>query len=76
MTLKELAKYMKKLGAVDAMNLDGGGSTTFFLMGKVLNSPSDGRERPVSQALVIKPRSAPGGELTATAAGAAPGHVR
>lgn len=71
MTLKELAKYMKKLGAVDAMNLDGGGSTTFFLMGKVLNSPSDGRERPVSQALVIKPRSVPGGELTASSGAAA-----
>ncbi len=56
MTLKELANYMKKIGAVDAMNLDGGGSTTFFLMGRVLNFPSDGRERPVSQALVIKPK--------------------
>lgn len=56
MTLKELAAYLKKLGAKDAMNLDGGGSTTFFLMGRVVNSPSDGRERPVSQALVIKPK--------------------
>jgi len=65
MTLKELARYMKKLGAVDAMNLDGGGSTTFFLMGKVLNSPSDGRERPVSQALVIKPKDGFDKELTA-----------
>lgn len=66
MTLKELANYMKKTGAVDAMNLDGGGSTTFFLMGKVLNSPSDGRERPVSQALVIKPRDNITKELTAS----------
>lgn len=65
MTLKELARYMKRLGAVDAMNLDGGGSTTFFLMGKVLNSPSDGRERPVSQALVIKPKDGFDKELTA-----------
>ncbi len=66
MTLKELANYMKKTGAVDAMNLDGGGSTTFFLMGKVLNSPSDGRERPVSQALVIKPKDNITKELTAS----------
>ena len=66
MTLKELANYMKKTGVVDAMNLDGGGSTTFFLMGKVVNSPSDGRERPVSQALVIKPKDNLTKELTAS----------
>lgn len=76
MTLKELARYMKKLGAVDAMNLDGGGSTTFFLMGKVLNSPSDGRERPVSQALVIKPRNASAGGLTASAGASGAERVR
>lgn len=59
MTLRELSKFMLSRGVVDAMNLDGGGSTTFYLMGKVMNSPSDGHERPVSQALILKPRSAP-----------------
>ncbi|HNY11466.1 MAG TPA: phosphodiester glycosidase family protein [Candidatus Wallbacteria bacterium] len=54
MNLKELSALMVKLGAVDAMNLDGGGSTTLYLMGKVMNSPSDGCERPVSQALILK----------------------
>ena len=56
MNLKELSMLMIKLGAVDAMNLDGGGSTTLYLTGKVMNSPSDGCERPVSQALVLKMR--------------------
>jgi len=58
MTLGEMARLMKMLGARDAMNLDGGGSTTLYLMGKVMNSPSDGCERPVSQALVLRPRPA------------------
>lgn len=58
MTLRELSALMKKLGARDAMNLDGGGSTTFYLLGKVMNSPSDGSERQVSQALVLRPKSA------------------
>lgn len=53
MTLDELAELMKELGAVEAMNLDGGGSTTFVLEGKTLNAPSDGVERPVSNALLI-----------------------
>lgn len=56
MSLKELSKFMSSIGAKDAMNLDGGGSTTLYLMGRIMNSPSDGSERPVSQALVLKAR--------------------
>jgi exopolysaccharide biosynthesis protein len=56
MNLKELSYLMVSLGATDAMNLDGGGSTTLYLLGKVMNSPSDGCERPVSQALILKTR--------------------
>jgi hypothetical protein len=41
MTIPEAARMMMKLGAVDAINLDGGGSTTFVVRGKVLNKPSD-----------------------------------
>lgn len=42
MTLSELAAKMISLGAVDAMNLDGGGSSTFVGKdGEVLNRPSD-----------------------------------
>ena len=41
----ELAHLFKDLGCTDAINLDGGGSTTFWLDGKVMNSPSDKHER-------------------------------
>ena len=55
--LNDLAAYLLELGAVDAMNLDGGGSTTMFLDGKVVNKPSDAEgERKVSDVLVVKPR--------------------
>ncbi len=58
MTLQELAEYILSLGASDAMNLDGGGSTTMFLDGKVVNTPSDkDGERRVSDAIVVTPRN-------------------
>ncbi|GIV15457.1 MAG: hypothetical protein KatS3mg022_0892 [Armatimonadota bacterium] len=54
MTLHELAQLMKLLGATDAINLDGGGSTTMAIRGGlVLNSPSEGKERPVANAVVV-----------------------
>jgi len=52
--LSELAQVMIDLGCKDALNLDGGGSTTMWLEGKVVNRPSDGRERAISSALVLK----------------------
>jgi len=39
MTLKELAYFMQSLGCVNAMNLDGGGSTVMYVQGKVVNHP-------------------------------------
>jgi exopolysaccharide biosynthesis protein len=55
--LYDLAAYLLELGAVDAMNLDGGGSTTMFLDGKVVNRPSDPTgERKVSDVLLVTPR--------------------
>jgi hypothetical protein len=54
MSLAELADAMIQLGAYDAMNFDGGGSTTMVIDGKVVNRPSDqGGERPVGSALLI-----------------------
>ncbi|MGC8784104.1 MAG: phosphodiester glycosidase family protein, partial [Armatimonadota bacterium] len=54
MTLYELAQLLKQLGATDAINLDGGGSTTLAIRGGlVLNSPSEGKERPVANAVVV-----------------------
>ncbi|MER5883740.1 phosphodiester glycosidase family protein [Streptomyces sp. NPDC001941] len=40
-TLDELARVMQDLGAVDALNLDGGGSTTMVLGQRIVNRPSD-----------------------------------
>ena len=53
MSLVELASLLKQIGCTDALNLDGGGSTTFWLNGKVMNSPSDKHERAIANALVI-----------------------
>ncbi|GBC96513.1 hypothetical protein HRbin16_02319 [bacterium HR16] len=54
MTLYELAQLMKGLGATDAINLDGGGSTTLAIRGGlVVNSPSEGKQRPVANAVVV-----------------------
>ena len=53
MTTFELAQAMSRLGAVRAMALDGGGSTTLAFDGTVLNRPSDGRERPIPTALML-----------------------
>lgn len=52
-SLPNLAALMKRLGAVNAINLDGGGSTTLSVRGMVLNSPSEGIERPVANALLV-----------------------
>ena len=52
-TLTELARYMKQFGAVEAMNLDGGGSSEMVLGGNILNNPSDGGERPVGSAIIV-----------------------
>jgi exopolysaccharide biosynthesis protein len=57
MNLNELAALLLELGATDAMNLDGGGSTTMFLDGKIINTPSDKEgERRVSDAILVFPR--------------------
>jgi hypothetical protein len=54
MTTFEMALMMVRLGAVRAMQLDGGGSSTLAFDGRVLNRPSDGRERPISTALMLQ----------------------
>lgn len=56
-TLIELAGLLRKLGAWDAMNFDGGGSTTMVVGGKVVNMPSDSAgERAVGNALMVLKR--------------------
>jgi exopolysaccharide biosynthesis protein len=47
---------MRSLGARDAINLDGGGSSTMVVRGEVVNRPSDRvGERPVSNGLFVLP---------------------
>jgi hypothetical protein len=41
LTLPQVAEEMRKLGCVEAMNLDGGGSATLVVNGAVINTPSD-----------------------------------
>lgn len=67
MTFQELADEMVKLGCDDAINLDGGGSSCLVLRNpktgelEVKNTPSDGRPRPVANALGITlNKAAPG----------------
>ena len=56
LSLNEEAHVAKSLGMVNAMNLDGGGSTTMVQDGQVMNSPSDATgERPVGDALLLLP---------------------
>ncbi len=58
MTLREVARVFQSLGARDAINLDGGGSSTFVLRGtdgvmRIQNRPSDKVERPVSNVMAV-----------------------
>lgn len=53
MSLPELADYMLSIGCYNAINLDGGGSTTMVVRDRVVNSPSDAAgERSVANALL------------------------
>ncbi len=54
MTLPELAAFLKEHGAYNAINLDGGGSTTLIIGGKIANHPSDAAgERPVANGWIL-----------------------
>ena len=52
-SLAELAQLMVRLGCVQAMNLDGGGSSTINVGGQTLNRPSGGAERAISNSLLL-----------------------
>jgi hypothetical protein len=57
MNFSELQRLAKGLSLDNALNLDGGGSTTMVVGGKVVNHPSDKTgPRKVSDALLIVPR--------------------
>lgn len=51
---KQLAEIMRHVGCTEAMNFDGGGSSEMYSTENgIINRPSDGRERPVSDALFL-----------------------
>ncbi len=66
LTQPQLAAYMQRMGAFQAMAFDSGGSATMVtrLPGQplplVVNSPSDGRERRVADALLVFSTATPG----------------
>lgn len=65
-SLEDLAKIMKDLGCVNAINLDGGGSSTIMARvpgdskTTVLNTPSDGKERKVANSILLVDQSEQG----------------
>ncbi len=52
-TLWDFAKFLQKLGAVDAMNLDGGGSTTMVVKGRTVTRNADAYQRRVASSLAV-----------------------
>lgn len=60
MTYADLAAELQRLGCRTAVNLDGGGSTTLVIRDRetgrlrVVNTPSDRRERPVANVLGLR----------------------
>lgn len=72
----EMAAVMRELGAWNALNLDGGGSSAMYLQGKgVVNKPSDGREREDANHLGVlaRPRGGGGGATTGGTSGGGSG---
>lgn len=60
MSFTELQGLARRLGLRSALNLDGGGSTTMVVQGKIVNHPSDaGIPRSVSDAIIVLPLPAP-----------------
>jgi hypothetical protein len=58
MTLDELSAWLVKLGCEEALNLDGGGSSSLWFEGRVRNNPCDGYERTIANSLVVVRRKA------------------
>ena len=58
LTLYEMGELMRDLGAKTAYNLDGGGTSTMYFNGRLINKPTTGgnkiSERSVSDALCIR----------------------
>ncbi len=65
LTIPELTQFLQELGCVNAINLDGGGSSTLVIDGKVMNTPAGDmdeifhlfHERAVSDAILVMPKT-------------------
>lgn len=65
MTLQQMGDYLLTIGAYNALNLDGGGSTTMVVHNEVTNRPSSsGLERTVANSLVIVSKAEKTGNLS------------
>jgi hypothetical protein len=53
LSLTELSQILIELGCVEAMNLDGGGSTTMAVRNTLINNPSDGSQRSIPSMLAV-----------------------
>ncbi len=54
MNMTELGQFcLAYLDAVEGLNQDGGGSSTLWVNGQVMNVPSDGQERPVANGMMM-----------------------
>jgi exopolysaccharide biosynthesis protein len=53
-TLPQLAKILRDLGCVEALNLDGGGSSCMLVNGKETIQPSDKKQRAVPAVFIIR----------------------
>jgi hypothetical protein len=53
MAYPEMAALAKQYECTDAIELDGGGSSTLWALGKTLNSPSDGKPRAIANGLIL-----------------------
>jgi hypothetical protein len=69
LSLLGLARLMRQLGAVDAVNLDGGGASTMVIRGRVVNRPSDGSLRHVASAALVLRRPEAASPATGTGSG-------
>lgn len=72
-TLEELARILQEVGAYDALNLDGGGSTALVVGGTLANVPSDSAgERPVGNVIAVTRRRSAAAPVMRTAPATAP----
>ncbi|HOO56146.1 MAG TPA: phosphodiester glycosidase family protein [bacterium] len=53
LTYGEFADFMKSVGAINAIGMDGGGSSTMVIKNEVKNKPSDGRPRRVANGIGV-----------------------